>query len=333
LAATSKTSVRNILVVRFGRLGDVLLLLPAIAALKHRWPDSSIALLTDERYAGIAKLCPFLDDVLPVDRLSMRDGSRTRALSSLTRLVKDLRRRRFDLAVDFHGFSETQLLVGLSGARLRYGLKRPGKTFLGICFNRAGIPEDKDVHVRDMFLRIAEVVTQEKPVIPQRVLSPPAFDPKVEALLPQSPFAVFYVGARAGDHVWPAARFAALADRVVVELEASVVLIGGSSAAERGAPTEIRMLCAHHENVVALENLKIDQMVSVVNACRMLVSNDSGPMHIGPAVGTSTLGLFSLSLPQHYRPSGPDDEVVSSREIAAMPVDVVFSAVRRMWSL
>src|SRR5690606_22214247 len=87
-------NIQSILCVRFGRLGDILLLLPAIASLKARLPGRQIVLATDHRYVRAAELCPSIDAVIPINRLHMRDGSKPGALKAITALVRDIRRRR-----------------------------------------------------------------------------------------------------------------------------------------------------------------------------------------------------------------------------------------------
>src|SRR5262249_49349317 len=101
--ATSLQSagITNILAIRFMRLGDVTLLLPALAHLKACYPGSRLTLLTDERCAPLAEMCPSIDEVITVNRLGMRDGPRLPALNDMAKLVADVRRRRFDLVIDF----------------------------------------------------------------------------------------------------------------------------------------------------------------------------------------------------------------------------------------
>src|SRR5262249_26424635 len=124
----------KILAIRFARFGDIVLLLPALTLIKARLPGCYIALLTDRRWAPLASMCPAIDEVLSVDRIGMRDGRPIDAVARIFQLVKDLRRRKFDAAVDCHGFRETNLLSWFSGAPLRLGLKRFDQSFLGFCF-------------------------------------------------------------------------------------------------------------------------------------------------------------------------------------------------------
>ena len=106
----------KVLAIRFARLGDVVLLLPALSSLKHAFPDIRLTLLTGNLCAPLAEMCPAIDEVLAVDRVAMRDGPVRTALRDMHRLVRDVRRRRFDLVIDFHSFRETNLLTWLSGA-------------------------------------------------------------------------------------------------------------------------------------------------------------------------------------------------------------------------
>ena len=77
----------KILAIRFARLGDVILLLPALASLKDRFPDSELTLMTGHRCAPLAELCPAIDRVIAVDRVAMRDGPVLRALLEMATLV------------------------------------------------------------------------------------------------------------------------------------------------------------------------------------------------------------------------------------------------------
>src|SRR5262249_13724557 len=139
-------------------LGDVLLLLPALARLKDSFPESRLVLMTGHRCAPITELCPAIDEVMSVDRIAMRDGPLWDAVGQMTRLVRDIRRRKFDLVIDFHSFRETNLLTGLSGASTRIGMQRHQAAYWGFCFNQPAVPEDKNLHVSEMFQKVVTVV-------------------------------------------------------------------------------------------------------------------------------------------------------------------------------
>jgi len=120
----------KILAIRLARLGDVILLFPALGLLKTAFPDAQLTFLTGHRCAALAELCPHIDEVIAVNRVRMRDGSVVKAVREMIALVRDIRGRRFDLVVDFHSFRETNLLAWFSGASSRSGLKRFKKPYL-----------------------------------------------------------------------------------------------------------------------------------------------------------------------------------------------------------
>src|SRR5207249_11075465 len=120
--------------------------------------EARLTLLTGHRCTPIAELCPAVDETFAVDRVAMRDGSRSAALRDMTRLVREVRRRRFDLVIDFHSFRETNLLTWLSGAPVRIGMKRYKAPYLNFCFNRPPVIEDKSLHVAAMFEKAVETI-------------------------------------------------------------------------------------------------------------------------------------------------------------------------------
>jgi ADP-heptose:LPS heptosyltransferase len=146
----------KILAIRLARFGDVILLLPALTALKLNVPGSHLTFLTDHRLSSLAEMCPAIDKIISVDRIAMRDGSHLASLKSMCDVIREVRHRRFDLAIDFHGFRETNLLTWLSGSPKRLGLKRFDQSFLNFCFNMPPVLEDKSIHASEVFMEVAE---------------------------------------------------------------------------------------------------------------------------------------------------------------------------------
>src|SRR5437867_9825922 len=108
----------RILLIRFARLGDVILLVPAIKLLRKRFANANITVLVDHRYAPILQMCSAVDEVMGVNRLAMRDGSKLVAAREIFNLAKRIRGRRYDIVIDFQSFRETNLLVWYSQATL-----------------------------------------------------------------------------------------------------------------------------------------------------------------------------------------------------------------------
>jgi len=320
----------KILAIRFARLGDVILLLPALSSLKRKFPHSQLTFLTGHRCAPIAELCPAIDEVISVDRIAMRDGPVLSALKQIGMLVRDIRRRNFDLVVDFHSFRETNLLTWLSGAGTRVGMKRYDAPYWGFCFNSPPIQEDKAIHVADMFQRVvagiqSPKVTNDASVETEK--APPLG--KLMAKKADQPTVALFIDAPVPERIWPPERFAQVADFVAEKLGADVWVICSSEHAHLA--NRIRESIRMMSKVSIFTDLTLSKLVSVIASAHLLISNDSGPMHIGPAVGVPTLGLFSVGYPVHFRPTGLSDRFLQANPIDGIEVQKVIETVTEMW--
>jgi len=317
----------NILAIRLARFGDVVLLLPALTALKFNAPGSRLTFLTDHRLSSLAEMCPAIDDIIAVDRISMRDGSRLASLRSIRDVIKDVRRRRFDLAIDFHGFRETNLLTWLSGSPKRLGLKRFDQSFLDFCFNLPPVLEDKNIHASEVFMKVAERLGVRKSSTASAMVVPESAQKWVRAALSPRPYAALYVDAPTSKRIWPSEHFASLVDHLV-QRGLQVVLIAGTEGSQ--LLTRVQEAARPAEHVRTFSNLTIPQLAAVVQGADIWISNDTGPMHLGPILGVPTLGLFSIGLPEHFRPMGPDDMYVRANPIEQITVREVIDSVEKL---
>ena len=333
---TGITRIDRILAIRFARLGDVALLLPALAHLKDSFADAHLTLMTGSRAAPLARLCPWVDETFGVDRLAMRDGPKGRAVIDICRLVREVRSRRYDLVVDFHSFRETNLLCWASGARYRLGMKRADRAYLGFSFNLPPAIEDKSLHVAAMFEHVVEhvpgaSVPWTRPRGPHIHVGPEA-ERFVDKLGLTHPVVSFYVGASVESRRWSSAGFAEAAFHARRVLGADVVVLGGASEREAAIAGEVAAGVGDHEGIRVLTGLDIPRLAGVVARSRLLVSNDTGPMHLGPALGVPTLGIFSLSLPEHYRPIGGRDRYIKKSNVEDVSPADVTGLMDEMWA-
>jgi ADP-heptose:LPS heptosyltransferase len=246
----------------------------------------------------------------------------------MRRLVNDLRRRRFDLAIDFHSFRETNLLAWLSGAPKRLGMKRYKAAYLSFCFNMPPVPEDKSIHVRDMFLRIIRTLGDGAPV-PENLVVPGDARKWASEAVPDPNRVCFYVDSSGPDKSWPPERFAQVADFAVEKLDAGVVILSG----KEGQTADLVIRGSRNAARFAVfRGLDLPKMTAVISSSRLLVCNDTGPMHFGPAFGVTTLGLFSVGIPEHFRPTGPRDRFIRENPIERISVDTVTNVVGQMWT-
>jgi ADP-heptose:LPS heptosyltransferase len=313
----------KILAIRLARFGDIVLLLPALTFLKAQLPGSSLTFLTDQRWAPLAAMCPAIDEIVTIDRLGMRDGTLWNALLGILQAGNDVRSRHFDVALDFHGFRETSLIARWSGAPQRMGLRRFDQPYWGWCFNLPPVIEDKAAHVSEMFLRVAHGFVPSAGNSPGSALVIPNEARQWgKKNLPSSPYVALYVDGPVRERIWPTERYMAVARHILAQLHMEVVVL---SAADQGFAVSVK-------GVHVLCGLSISQLAAAIGAARMLVSNDTGPMHLGPALGVPTLGIFSVGFPQHFRPTGAHDLFVQGNPIEQVKTEVVIEAVDRLWT-
>jgi ADP-heptose:LPS heptosyltransferase len=320
-------TLRNILAIRFARLGDVILLLPALASIKSSFPDAQLSLLTGHRCASIAEMCPAVDHVISVDRIAMRDGPLWQALHDVKNLVADIRSRHFDAVIDFHSFRETNLLTWFSRAPIRLGMKRHDAAFLPFCFNEPAVPEDKTVHVSEMFQRVAEGLKGVSRAVSGRTWM---CVPETLSVVPEGPTLALFVDAPVADRRWPPANFAAVADFAVKRWGARVVVL--SSSVNAAAAAAVLQSSRNPGALRVFTDLSLPQLAALIASSRLLVSNDTGPMHLGPALGVRTIGLFSVGLPEHFRPIGSHDQFLRSIPIESIRVEDVTGKLTEMWA-
>ncbi len=289
-----------------------------------------LTFLTDHRCAPIAQLCPSIDEVIALDRVAMRDGPLLSALKEMKNLVSDIRSRRFEVVVDFHSFRETNLLAWLSGAPSRLALRRQEESYLPFCFNLPPVNEDKGLHVADMFMK----VTSRLGAIPtgsRTIVIPESIQQWASAITPSRQRIALYIDAPIVERIWPPERFAEIADFAIDSFGVEVFLLAspaGSSLIRRCLDASRRC-----ESIREFSDLSLVHLSALIASSRLLISNDTGPMHIGPAVGVTTLGLFSVGFPEHFRPMGSKSRFLRGNPIENIQTSDVKEAVRQMWAM
>ncbi|MDQ3806041.1 MAG: glycosyltransferase family 9 protein [Acidobacteriota bacterium] len=323
---------RNILVIDFGQLGDVVLSLPALAAVRHKFPRARVTVAVGRAAAAVVELAGVADEVLAVDRVGLRDGPKVLSVFRIGKLVRDVRRRRFDFVIDLHSLSETNLLGFLSGAPQRLYARRPGRSLEYLSNFRPPPPvEDRSKHAIDRYLDVlAPLKVGEVARVP-RLPAREAEGRAVEELLRKAgagrdePLVGMFPGAGHPSRRWPVERFAELAWALVRNDAVRVALFAGPEerALVRGARS------AFPPSTVVLDRLTIPQLAAAAARLSVFVSNDTGPMHIAAAVGTPVVILM-----QHhpmfdcYIPPGDRHRVVSARQITEITVGQAYEAAR-----
>lgn len=324
---------RNILVIDFGQLGDVVLSLPALSAIRERFPKATITVAVGKPGADIVELSGSADSTLVVDRVALRDGPMLISLARIAKLVQGVRRSRFDFVIDLHSLSETNLLGFLSGAPKRLYSRRPTRSldFLANFTPRPPVEVDhRQRHLIDRYLDVLIPLGVKDAHRLPHLKTRAADDATVEKILMQAkaeagaPLVGLFPGAGHPSRRWPIERFAQLADFLARNDHVRILVFLGPE--ERAFVPDIRRQFPF--GTVILDKLTIPQVAAAQARLAVFVSNDTGPMHIASAVGTPVVLLLDKRAPQSYLPQGDSHRIIYSSVIDNITVEEVYTAAR-----
>jgi heptosyltransferase-1 len=275
----------NILIVRLGALGDIVHTIPAAAALRRTFPDARLDWVVEAKHREIVDLVQGIDRVVV-----LQSGT----LAGWLEVTRELRRVPYDVALDFQGLMKSAVFARASGARrvigfsiwhLREKSARPFYSETGATAD-ANVAGEAHVIRKNLGLLRLVGVTAERLVFPLAPVDSAAARDVIDRVA--GPFALINPGAAWPNKRWPAERFAEVAaflrdvrglPSVVVwgpgeEALARVVVDGSSGAARLAPPTTVADLLA------------------LARAASLMVSGDTGPLHIAAAAGTPIVAIF-----------------------------------------
>jgi lipopolysaccharide heptosyltransferase II len=304
-------AVRRILVIRLDLIGDVVLSLPAVRALHRAYPHAEIDFLAQPSSAPILTGQPHIARVLTPDATFWRRPAalwRRANRKAALALLHQLRAPRYDLCVSISG-DRASILARLSGARRRVGYAR--EAYRGLLSDpvpggRYAIQRHEVEYVRELAraagARDAEADLPELCVLPEAAAAVAALlaEHRLDAV--PSPLIALHAGARNGlAKRWPTAAWAALAGLLAARLGARVVLVGAPGDGEV-ADEIVRVAQVTVANLTGRTTLP--ELAALLARCDLLVSGDSGPLHIACAVGTPVVGLYGPTDPEISGPLG-----------------------------
>lgn len=326
--------VSRILAVRLGGIGDIVLAIPALHRIRHALGASSLTLLTDTRYVPLVELIPDIGGAIAVDRIAMESESWVRRGRDLIDLGLELRSRRFDLAIDLHGFPESNLFCGFSGARHRIGICRSDKVYLHACFDLEPARVDPGMHLEDVYAAAAGRLVGEAGHDESRsplLEVPAALRAWARQTLGPGPIVSLFVGASRRKHRWTVPGFAEVARFARAGLGASVSVLAGTTPVEKALAEEILAEVAG-DRIRLLKDRTLSELAAVISESDLLVSNDSGPMHIGSAQGIPTVGIMTTNSAIRYAPRGPHTRCIDARRLTEIDPDRIVQAMAAIWS-
>ncbi|MDQ4130741.1 MAG: glycosyltransferase family 9 protein [Actinomycetota bacterium] len=311
---------RRILVVRLDNIGDVVMLGPALRALRANLPETTLTLLCSPVGAGVAPLLPWVDEVL-VRRVSWQDagGSFTLDPERELRLVADLRGGRFDAAIIFTSFSQSPFPPAyacyLAGIPVRVGQSRE---FGGSILSHCVPPAPYEAHQVERSLHLVEEVglTRAGEELEVRVRPEDRAAARrllAEAGAPPTPYVVVAPGASCPSRRFEAERFTTLVE--LLARHSKVIVVGGANERELAARVASGALGARS----LAGRTDVPTLAAIIEGADLVVTNNSAPMHLADALGRPLVALFAgTELESQFAPRSSPCRVLR-RETACAP--------------
>jgi len=304
------------LIIKPSSMGDVVQALPVLTALKEAHPRAHVSWLVAKAFAGILAGHPRLDETIVFDRERFgRFTFSTTVAAEAVRFMESLRRRRFTTVIDLQGLFRSGLLALATGAPARVGLR--GARELAPLFYTAEVALGHHVvHAVDRYLALARRIGLGPPRardhLPVSAEARSGIRRRLSeaGLGPDEPFIAACAYARWPTKQWPAERFAAVLDRMRAETGARAVLVG-SADASAGARTIAEGMTEPPIDLTGATTLK--ELSAVLGEARVVLTNDSGPMHVAAAVGRPVVAIFGPTNPARTGPYGPGHRVLAGR--------------------
>lgn len=301
--------VPRILIIRLSAIGDVVRVLPALHALRDRFPHAQIDWAIEPKSQDIVSGHPALDSELVFERSKGKAAS----ARALRRFCQEIRARRYDIVIDFHGILKSGLMVRASRAPKRYGFARPRSQELSYLFTnqRVALPSSRMNRIEEN-LELCKALEVKSHSLEVTIDVPEEIQDEVDEYV----HATFDAGKRLvlihapvdrPEKQWPLAHFAALADMILADGRCEVLLTWGPG--QREVAEKVQALSSRRP-VIAPETPTLKHFAWLANRANLFFGGDTGPMHIASAMGTPVTVVFGGTDPARHAPLRPPSEVL-----------------------
>lgn len=322
-------NLNNILIVRTDRIGDVVLTTPAIKAIRQAYPMSRISVLVAPSTAPLVQGNPYIDEVLVDER-----GGLHRGFIGFLQLCRLIRRHAFDAAIIFHTKRRYNLACFLAGVPVRIGYKNDK-------FGCLLTHPVKDVRVLgekheaayclDLLGKIGVRPAGEDLFIPIDAEAERWAEGWMSSYgIHSGELIVIHAGSSDAAKCWPPELFARLIDSLQLRYRFKIVLIGSKETEERS----MRIISLAHQKPLNLTGqTSLAQTASLLRRSLVLISNDSGPVHLGAAAGIYVISLFMRDQPginpERWKPLS--DKGICLFSPQGLKVDDVLEAIEKIF--
>jgi len=301
-----KKNINRILIARTDRIGDVILSTPFIQALRDKFPNAFISMMVRPYTEPIIRHNQFLDEVIVYDKYA-----RHNRWYNTVSFAMALRKKKFDLAIALHPTNRVHIIFFLAGIRIRIGYDKKLKFLLTKCIHHTKQFGTK--HELDYTLDILKTLNLSYIKYPLTLNVPGKTLDKIHDKINSLGWAnnkiiAIQPGASCKSKIWPEDKYIQLIKELYDKFKASFVIIGDKDTKS--------ISCAIKESLGfdiwdSVSELSILEVGGLLKFCKVLISNDSGPVHISSAVGTPVVAIFGRNQvglsPRRWGPVGEKD--------------------------
>jgi lipopolysaccharide heptosyltransferase I len=321
-------SYKKILILRLSAVGDVIRTLPAVKALKEHYPSSTITWIVEEPSQAFLESQPEIDEVILFPRKRWADGIKSArrmwaTIAEMWGFVSDLRRKEFDIVLDFHGILKSGLLSFFSGSPKRVGFdRRLAKEGSFIFSNvKVKLPEERMSRFQRNFALLRGMGLEVRET-KYHLYIPPKDQRYVELFFnaPSASFKRPLIAIHAGTSQqtlykrWMPRQYSQLADRLISELNATVIFTWGAEELEwvEGIRREMK-----EPSLLGPRTESLTQLGEVYRHCDLYIGGDTGPMHIASLMGIPVVVIYGPTDPIVNEPFGKHKKV--RKEVGCNP--------------
>lgn len=306
----SKEDISKILFIRIDRIGDLVLSVPTIKAIKKAFPSAQLSVMTSHSNHSILMNNPYVDAVIMCDS---REG-----IKEKINFLRGLKRKNFDLVIDpYIGYElKTAWIAYFSHAPIRIGYRSYGRE---VFFNRTVSMNAEEQHFLDLTLRILEPLsigqTERRPELFLEIEEKEwAREWLIKNGMGNKPIVGIHPGAHYKSQRWPPVKFAELAKHLLTDGDIDVILFGGPK--DENLISEIQ--AAAIENFTHFSTHNLRRFVALLSCCTALVCNNSGPLHMAVALNVPTVSTMGPTNPNRWKPLGEIHQVIRIDDLSCI---------------
>jgi heptosyltransferase I len=290
---------KRILIIKPSALGDIVLALPALSALKRSFPYASILWLVRPEFAPLITGHPYIDDIILFDRKYLSKWwYNVHSFKAFKSLTKQLKKKQFDLVFDFQGLFRTGYFSWVTGCERRFGMSG-AREFAHLFYTDKISQGASEIHLVDYYLKMAIAAGAKQGEaefkLPQNAGATEQIDKLLKSQGVNDKYAVLVPGAAQPNKRWPIERFTELADKISSRFGMQIVATGSQAEREYIETIGKRVI-----NLAGKTTIR--ELVPLMRKASLVVSNDTGPGHIAAAVGMPIVMIFGPTNPARVCP-------------------------------